>query len=168
MTSGSPPAASGLPPGPVVCNTSPLIALWQIGQLDLLRDLFATVLIPPAVSAEVSPGVPSLPPWVVPAALAQPLPPTVLTAALGPGESEAIALALERSARVLILDDLTARGLARLLGVPIIGTVGVLLAAKRRGLITTVRTCLDELDAFHFHVSPPLREQALRDAGETP
>jgi predicted nucleic acid-binding protein len=77
-----------------------------------------------------------------------------------------VALAVERTARVLIIDDRAARRLAQSLGVPIIGTLGVLLVAKRRGLLTAIQQCLDDLDAFHFHASPALREQVLSDAGE--
>ena len=60
------------------------------------------------------------------------------------------------------------RRTAGVLGVPFVGTLGVLIAAKRRGLLAALRPCLDALDAFHFHVAEQLREQVLRDTGEGP
>ena len=58
---------------------------------------------------------------------------------------------------MLVVDDL-----------PFVGTLGIPLAGKRRGIVTSARQCLDDLDRFHVHVAGPLREQLLRDAGEWP
>jgi predicted nucleic acid-binding protein len=87
---------------------------------------------------------------------------------LGAGESEAISLAIEMKARLLLLDDLAARRLALGLHLPIIGTLGLLLAAKRKGLLETVKPSLDQLMACEFRVSADLYERLLRDAGEAP
>jgi predicted nucleic acid-binding protein len=149
----------------VISNASPLIALEQIGHLDLLKSLFPTVLIPPAVAQEIAPTV-ALPAWISEHALAQPIGPQLLRTALGSGESEAISLALEIGAQWVILDERPARRIAQALGLPVIGTLGVLLASKRRGLLTTIRPCLDALVSFGFHVSPGLYALVLGDAGE--
>ena len=101
-------------PVPVVSNASPLIALRQIGHLQLLEQLFGTVLIPPAVAREVAPTV-ALPAWVGQQVLTQPVGPRILGASLGPGESEAISLALETKAKLVMLDDRPARRLAQAL-----------------------------------------------------
>jgi uncharacterized protein len=82
---------------PVISNSSPLIALEQIGQLDLLHVLFSTVLIPPAVAREVAPTV-TLPAWITERAPTQPVASQIPRASLGPGESEVISLALETDA----------------------------------------------------------------------
>lgn len=111
-------------------NSSPLIALDQLGHLDLRRRLFREVKVPPAVVREVSPQL-SLPSWVVEQPLTQPLAPRVLAASLGPGEREAICLAIEQSATSLILDDLPARRLATVRGLPAVRTIGILVAAKQ-------------------------------------
>lgn len=153
-------------PAPVVCNSSPLIGLEQIGLLDILRQLFGTLLVPPAVALEVAPSV-KLPAWVHQQALTQAVGPTILGARLGAGESEAISLALESSARLVILDDRPARRLAQALGLPLIGTVGLLLAAKQRGLLTEVRPCLEALQQYDFRIAPALYDQVLNDAGES-
>ena len=86
---------------------------------------------------------------------------------MGPGESEAISLALEVDARLVILDERAGRRLAQSLGLPIIGTLGVLLMGKRRGILPAMKPYLDRLIEFGFHISPALYERVLRDAGET-
>ena len=105
----------------VVSNSSPLIALKQISHLNLLEMLFSTILIPPAVIQEISPTV-DLPPWIVRSNLKQSMGPKILSASLGPGESEAISLALEVDAKWIILDDRPARRLAQTLGLSVLGT----------------------------------------------
>jgi len=152
-------------PSPVVCNASPLIALEQIGQLEILRRVFGTLFVPPAVAAEVAPTV-VLPEWVRLRTLVQGIGPIVLGASLGRGESEAIGLALEIHAGLIILDDRPARRLAQALRLPVIGTLGILLAAKRRGLLVAVKPCLDQLLAHDFRISPSLYSQVIRDADE--
>lgn len=150
----------------VVSNSSPLIALEQIGQLHLLQALFDTLLVPPAVVRETAPTV-TLPKWVNERALTQQIGPQLLSSSLGPGESEAISLALEVGAQWLILDDRPARRLAQSLGLPVVGTLGVLLAAKRRGLLLdALRPQLDGLIKSGFFIAPDLQEQILDDAGE--
>jgi predicted nucleic acid-binding protein len=149
----------------VVADASPLIALNQIGQLALLERLFSTVLIPSAVAREIAPSVP-LPPWIIEAPLVGTLEPRVGASALGAGEREAISQALEVGAALLIVDDLAARRLATDLGVPILGTLGVLLTCKRRGLLSEVRPLLDALVTNGFHVDSSLYEYVLRSAGE--
>jgi uncharacterized protein len=149
----------------VVSNASPLIALEQIGQLGLLEQLFSSIVIPPAVVREISPSV-TLPVWVTEQILSQAVGPRILSASLGAGESEAISLALEVQARLLILDDRPARRLAQALGLPIIGTLGVLLAAKQRNLLPAIRPRLDALLQHDFRIAPALYDQILLDAGE--
>ncbi|MBI3946097.1 MAG: DUF3368 domain-containing protein [Armatimonadetes bacterium] len=81
------------------------------------------------------------------------------------GEAEAIALAHEHSWRV-ILDDRRARAVAKRLGTPVIGTVGILLRAKQSGVVPSIRPLLEALEANEFHIGKGLREEALRLAGE--
>ena len=150
---------------PVVSNSSPLIAFEQIGRAELLHELVGPVLIPAAVNREIGPAV-SAPDWIEVRALTQPVASRVLRASLGAGESEAISLAIEAEARLLLLDDLAARRLAQGLHLPIIGTLGLLLAAKRKGLLAAVKPCLDQLLSYEFRVSTELYNRVLRDAGE--
>jgi len=81
------------------------------------------------------------------------------------GEAEAIALATERQHRI-VLDDRRARDLARRMGLKIIGTVGILIRAKRVGLLTWINPVLNELIEKGFRLSEGLKREALRLAGE--
>ena len=154
-----------MPVSPVVCNSSPLIALEQIGQLGLLNALFGTIAVPSAVVQEVTPSV-ALPQWIEEQSLVENIGPLIMKASLGQGESEAISLALESNARLIILDDRPARRLAQSLSLPVVGTLGILVLAKRKNLIPAVKPCLEALSRFDFRIAPILYEQILKDAGE--
>jgi len=82
------------------------------------------------------------------------------------GEAEAIALAREQGRR-LMLDDRRARSVARSPGITIIGTVGILVRAKRLGIITSLKALLDELEAHEFYIGEGLRAEALRLVNES-
>lgn len=130
-----------------------------------MEPLFAPVIIPPAVAAETAPSV-TLPPWITVQSLARPLAPQTMLPVLGRGEREAISLSLEIRAARIILDDQPARRLARHLGLSVIGTLGILLAAKRKGLLHAIRPPLDDLLRTHFFLAPELYERLLLAAGE--
>lgn len=149
----------------IVSDASPLIALEQIGQLHLLQTLFHRLIVPLAVAREVTPTL-VVPAWIEQQSLRQPIGPQILSASLGPGESEAMSLAIELQARLVILDDRPARRLAQALHLPVIGTIGILLAAKRRNLLSAVRPSLDALLHHEFRISQRLYEQVLVDANE--
>jgi hypothetical protein len=149
----------------VVSNTSPLIGLERIGQLHLLQQLFGVVVVPPAVVREIG-ATTTLPKGIEQRDLTQTVGPRILSASLGVGESEAVSLALESHARVINLDDRPARRLAQVLHLPVIGTIGVLLAAKRQKLLPVLRPSLDALVQHDFRIGQQLYEQVLRDAGE--
>ncbi|MEM7585318.1 MAG: DUF3368 domain-containing protein [Acidobacteriota bacterium] len=150
---------------PIVADASALIALHQIDHLDLLEQLFQRIVIPPAVTREIAPSV-SLPAWIDQRGLSQPIGAQILAASLGAGESESISLALETDAKWVILDDRPARRLAQALRIPTVGTLGILVAAKRRGLISAVRPCLEALLRHDFRMAPMLYDRVLKDVGE--
>ncbi len=152
-------------PSITVSNSSPLIALADVGRLDLLETLFTTVFIPPAVALEISPTV-VVPAWIQTKRLARAVPTHVHRTGLGNGETEAISLALELQAARLILDDRDARSTASSLNIPIIGVLGILLAAKRRGALSAIRPVLDELGRHGFFCAPELERKVLVSAGE--
>ena len=149
-----------------VSNSSPLIALDFLDRLDLFGDLYDDVWIAPTVAMEVRPRV--LPLSLRVRALSQPVGPEILRAALGAGESETLALAIETAADLVLLDDPAARRLALVLGLKTSGMIGVLIQAKRRGLIPAVQPLLETLQRLPFHMSTPLYEEALGLAGELP
>jgi len=150
----------------VVSNSSPLIALARIRRLDLLPGIFESVLIPPAVAREISPSIPVLPAWLrIQAASVLP-PASLLRRRLGDGEWEALALAIELRADWIILDDLPARRAAEATGLNVIGTLGTLVAAKRAGLLKSIRPELDALVRTSFFISPQLYNELLQAVGE--
>ena len=151
---------------PVVSNSSPLIALARIQRLNLLPAIFESVLIPAAVAREIRPSVPAVPAWLQVRAPAAPLPGHVSRRRLGDGELEAIALAIELNADPIIIDDRPARHLAEASGLNVIGTLGLLLGARRVGLIDRIRPELDSLLKTSFFLSPELYNELLRSAGE--
>src|SRR5262249_35143158 len=121
-----------MPDSPTVCNSSRLIALETIGQLALLERLYVEVYIPAAVASEWNSPAPS---WIKLQAVTDQALVQLLRGELGAGEAEAIVLAKDLAAARVILDDKKARRLAKQLGLPVIGTIAVVLTAKRRGLI---------------------------------
>ena len=150
---------------PVISNSSPLIALTQIGQLDLLRRLYTCICVPPAVAREVEPTVARLPDWVLVQELAHPLQPGTVSASIGPGEREVISLGLESGAALLILDEQPARRLATSLELRVIGTVGILMAGKERGFLAKIRPELDRLLAVRFFMDQDLYDRVIAQAG---
>ena len=150
----------------VVSNSSPLIALARIQRLDLLPAIFESVLIPPAVAREIAPSIPVLPTWLRIQAPSVLPPASLLRRRLGEGEREALALAIELEADWIILDDLPARRSAEATGLNVIGTLGTLVAAKRAGLLKSIRPELDALLRTSFFLSPQLYDELLRLADE--
>lgn len=151
----------------IVSNSSPLIALARIQRLDLVPAILQSVVIPPAVAREIAPSIPVLPPWV--SKQAPTSQPSVLTSTgrLGAGEREAIALALEVGADAILLDDRPARRVAAAAGLNVVGTLGLLLEAKRVGLLAAVRPELDNLLESSFFLSRQLYERLLKMSGES-
>ncbi|KCZ72193.1 putative nucleic acid-binding protein, contains PIN domain [Candidatus Methanoperedens nitroreducens] len=158
----------------VVCNSSPLIHLAKIGKLELLRDFFEKVLIPEAVYKECvidgkdrddSSNIKNAS-WLRVAKIKNIELKKALNSFLDEGESEAIALALQEEADLILLDDYEAREFARVYKLKIIGTIGILLKAKHTGRIASLGAVLDELGETGFWLNEDLRSEILRDAGE--
>jgi uncharacterized protein len=164
----------------VVSDASPLICLGAIRHFNLLSLLYGEVLIPEAVWQEIT-HVPAFATaaslqvaaeardagWLqVATAGNRPLV-AQLETVLDPGEAEAISLAVERAPSLLLIDERDARQLARTLGVPLTGTLGVLLRAKALGHTPAIKPLLTELvERHHFRLHPRLVQQALTEAGE--
>jgi hypothetical protein len=157
-----------------VVDATPLIFLSKLDQLDLLRRGADEVLTVPAVMREITVYhdraaqvlMSAAGDWLrvrVPvseAALA------MLLTQLDAGEAEAIGLAREIRADRIVLDDLDARRYARRLGLPVVGTVGLLLAARLRGDLPALRPELDRLARLGFRISASLFDEVVRAAGE--
>ena len=159
----------------VVSNTSPIINLYAIGQLDLLRRLYGTVVIPQAVHEEIThageeqPGSTDIEThnWIVTRSVADQALMASLRLELDEGEAGAIALAVEQEADLILLDERKGRRIAARLGLHPVGLLGVLIEAKHAGIISTIRPVVDDLIARSgFWLGQELYDRILRDAGE--
>jgi predicted nucleic acid-binding protein len=157
----------------VISNSTPIIHLAKIGQLDLLHRFFGTIIVPQMVWKEcTSPGEKRAEiadilavDWIQVVRINDRIV-TLLRHELDHGEAEAIALALERKATLLLLDDSDAREKARLYHLPITGTVGLLLRAYREGMLDSLAETLDELESSGFRLHSMLKQNLLKEAGE--
>ena len=163
----------------VISDSSTLIHLGGIGRLALLRELYGQIIIPPAVWREVveegkgragaaevetaqkSGWIVLLPPTNEPLAFS-------LKRDLDEGEAEAIALALEHQADLILLDESDARSLASRYSLKKTGAIGVLMRAKKEGKVASLRAELDRLrNQSGFWIEDRLYQRVLTDAGET-
>ena len=161
---------------PFVADAGPLIALARVEKLQLLRTLFGDGLIPPAVHREVQtgsgrPGATRIGEalsagWLRVTPLADDAQAADLVRMVDVGEAEAIALCLERKARLLLIDDAKGRKVARGAGIALVGVAGVLLVAKSRGLLIAVSPVLEELADVGYRLSRQLIDGARRSANE--
>lgn len=143
----------------VVADSTCLIGLSKIGELEVLRHLFGAILIPPAVYHEVvvqgsgRPGAAEVASagWIQTCVVVGQLTIDALRLNLGAGEAEAIVLATEQSADFVILDDWRARQTALSLSLPVIGTVAVLAKAEEKGLINSLDSAIDRLRQSGFY-----------------
>lgn len=152
----------------VVSNASPLIALMNIGHLDLLRHLYGQVMVPPAVYSEVfdMPAAEGSPTWIQRKSIKWNPTLAELGETLGAGEAQAIILALEVGADLLILDDLTARKRATQLKVPVAGVLGVLVAAKEAHIVPKIEPLIARLEGAGFRMTAKLKQMVLCHARE--
>jgi len=151
----------------VISDTSPITTLLQIGKVDLLHKLYGEVVIPEAVRAELLTSHQSLPDFFqcVPAANLGEV--KRLLVELDPGEAEAIVLAKERHADLLLIDEHAGRKIATREGLHFIGLVSVLVESKLEGFIPSLRDVLREIETeTTFFISSEIKNLALKRAGE--
>jgi predicted nucleic acid-binding protein len=162
---------------PAVSNTSPIFNLACINRLDLLQHQFGNVWIPPSVDRELQ-NIPHQPVgetieaasragWLRTRSTANASLISLLCVELHQGEAEAIALAPELKSERLLIDERDGRAMARQLGVPVTGVLGVLLRAKREGRVDRLRLEIDALRTqAHFFIAPQLEAAILAQANE--
>ncbi|HSH02067.1 MAG TPA: DUF3368 domain-containing protein [Anaerolineae bacterium] len=158
---------------PVISNNTPLVALSVLNQLDLLAKLFGTILIPPAVYEEFT-ATESIArqiafenaPWLQITQLDSPQH-ALAFAGLDKGEAEVLALAQEKQARLVIIDERRGRRYAQRLRLSLTGTLGVLLLAKERNLLPFIEPSIAKLQQEGLYLSPALVAQVLNLAGES-
>ncbi|MBE2225496.1 MAG: DUF3368 domain-containing protein [Anaerolineae bacterium] len=156
----------------VVADASPLIALAILHRLDLLDALFIEVLVPTAVYQEATqqnkPHASQIQKFIQDkvVAVSNQLDVQEFNNDVDLGEAEAIALALEKGIVRILIDDAKGRRFAQSKGLQPVGTIGVLLQAKRQGLVSEIKPLLQTLVANRIRISPLLVQQTLHLAGE--
>jgi hypothetical protein len=152
----------------VVSDTSPILNLAAVNKLHLLRDLYADVVIPPAVEQELlRNGIQPEPSWVRVVAAGDQNEVATLREQLDPGEAEAIVVAGELNAGLLLVDEKRGRRIAIDRGLEVTGLLGVLAEAKARGLILRCRPILEEMiRVAGFWIGDDLKTLYLRGLGE--
>lgn len=155
----------------VVVNSSPLIVLFRSGQADLLPQLFKSIVVPEQVFEEILAGekdeaAVALPqtPWLKKKKIAISL--SVAAWNLGNGESAVFSFAMKKPGYRAIVDDLAARRCAHSFQIPTLGTGGILVLAKRRKLISSIRDRVQRLKDSGLYLSDSIVELLATEAGE--
>ena len=157
----------------IVSDTSPLVCLLHLDKLVLLKDLFAHVIIPPAVfreliNAKIVDGTfLEINTYIEIIAPSNKREVDKLTAILDLGESEGIVLSKELNVDLLLIDEAPGREIATNLGIPIKGLLGVLLDAKEGNLIDEIRPLIEKLQTeINFRINDNLLKKILIQANE--
>jgi len=161
----------------IISNATPLIAFARIGQLELLRKIVENLIIPQAVADEISEytqttqtkrGVINLSQeeWITVQSLHSQQRVRLLLPTLDRGEAEVIALALERQARLVLIDELTGRKVAESLNLNVSGSVGILIRAKQMGEIPAIKPFLEEMKKQGVYFSQRFVDAVLYQLGE--
>ena len=146
----------------IIADTSCLIIYEKIDRIGILQEMFSDLLVSKEVAAEFG----ELPVWITIQEVIEKEQYKKLAEQLGKGEASSIALALEFEESLLIIDERKGRKIAEDLGVDTIGSLGVLVKAKERGVINEVREILELIDRTDFRISPSVRDAVLRQSGE--
>lgn len=158
----------------VIVNTTPLIALSHVGKLDLLKQLYGEIIIPEAVYQELSVKEDSICKkmvdkslgWIRIHKIGNQMAKTLYKTQLHDGEVEVMILSKELAADIVIIDDATAKKHAKYLGLPVTGTLGVLIRAKREGYIDEIKPVLDQMIEKGIYISHSVLEMCLKQVGE--
>ena len=150
-------------PKVIISDTSCLIILTKIGELDLLRQLYKTVAITQDILLEYGEHLPD---WIEVQQAKDHYRQQLLEMQIDKGEAGAIALALETIENIIILDDWKARKVAERLGLTVTGTLGVIVKARNNGIIPSIKPYLGKIRETNFRISEELEQIALKEANE--
>lgn len=150
----------------VVVNTTPLIALSEIGKLNILKDMYGEISIPKAVYDEVKlepaySEVNSSLDWINVVDIDDTVYAKMFSARLHAGEVEAIMYAIDTKADLIVLDDKLARKTAKYMGLTVTGTLGVVIKAKEMGYIEAVRPIMNKLIQNGLYISVDVQKMVL-------
>ena len=151
----------------VVSDTSPLTALLTVQKAELLLQIVGEVVIPDSVKNELSHSHDSLPTWLHVRPIKNKTQAQLYSKSVDVGEAEAITLAREIKADYLLMDERKGRRLAKQEGLTVVGLLGIVLIAKRTGLINSARALLLQLERqAGVYLGEKLKEDALKTVGE--
>jgi predicted nucleic acid-binding protein len=158
----------------VVVNTTPLIALSHIGQLDILKKMYGEILIPNAVYNELLAKPDSIckievdnsKDWIMVEEIKNQMAKSMYKTQLHEGEVEVMILAQEVSADLVIIDDANAKKHAKYLKLPVTGTLGVLIKAKQNGYVDKLKPMLQMMIENGIYISQDLVKLCLKQVGE--
>ena len=158
----------------IISNATPLITFARISQLPLLQKVVGSLVIPVGVAQEISayqstqPGSIDLgqEPWIETRPISSDQQVSLLLPTLDRGEAEVIALALELSPRLILMDELTGRKVAESLNLKVTGSVGVLIRAKGLGYITMIKPYLQQMKEAGIYFSERFIQAVLNQVNE--
>ena len=158
----------------VIVNTTPLIALCHVGQLDVLKKIYGEISIPQAVYREPSEKEESICKkqvdnaldWIHVEKIENQMAKSMFKTQLHDGEVEVMILAKEKNADIVIIDDANAKKHAKYLKLPVTGTLGVLIKAKRQGYISELKSIIQEMIDKNIYISEKLMRLCLEQVNE--
>lgn len=156
----------------IVVNSTPLIILSKIGELEILKNLYEEIIIPQAVFDEVTQKNDAAreqilnADWIKISEIENQSHKKMYQAKLHDGEVEVMILAREISADLLIIDDQAAKKTAKFLGFQVTGTLGVLLKAKSQKIIMNIKPILEKMESENFYINDEIKKLVLKTANE--
>ena len=150
-------------PKVIISDTSCFIILTKIDELELLHNLYGQIITTVDIAIEYGEVLPE---WVEIVDVTDKCKQQLLELQIDKGESSAITLALEIPESTLILDDFKARKVAERLGLVYTGTIGIIVKAKLKGIIPSVKPLIEKIKKTNFRISNEIELQALKEANE--
>lgn len=147
----------------IVSDTSCFIILTNINELDILHKVYQKILTTQEIAIEYGEALPD---WVEIVTVKDKYRQQLLEMQIDKGESSAIALALETPDSTVILDDYKARKIAQQLGIIYTGTIGVIIKAKLKEIIPSIKPLLEKIKQTDFRLSSEIESLALKEAKE--
>ena len=159
----------------IVSNTTPISNFLHLGQMEILKTIFKELHVPMAVYSEIEAYFSGDNQWqeclndkfIIRVEVQTSPKIKELMTHLHMGEAEALCLCIENNAQLCLLDDRDARIIARLNNIPISGTLGVLMKAKKMGIIESVKEIMDRLRIdHHYWIDDAMYNKVLNLSGE--
>lgn len=156
----------------IIVNSTPLIVLGNIGYLWILKEMYGKIIIPRAVYDEVTvhndvaSNLLKSERWIKVDDSVVGADRKMYRARLHAGEVEVMILAQEQAADMVIIDDNEAKKTAKYLGLNVTGTLGVLMTARKKDMISSLEEVLEKLENVGFYIGDELKENILRLVGE--